>query len=238
MEKVCSRCSVVKPLEDFNKKASSKDGKCEACRDCMKAVKSTAYLRDREKLLPKMKAYRDANAEKVSATKKASRLKKHDEYRARERAAYYANRENILAKTKERRLFNLEKSLAAEKQVRSRLSEKRAAAQREYYSENREARNAYGAAYSRERRKTDPLFALSHTVRRRITIALSAKGYLKTSPTREMLGCDFQELHAHLESQFKDGVTHRPYNPPGECNHERGNAKTVPLHKPAAFVGG
>lgn len=173
----------------------------------MKAVKAAAYQRDKEKILPKMKAYREANAAAVSEGKKRSRLKKYEEYRSREAARYYANRLEILARTKERRDANRAAALAKEKATRERLSIKRAEAQRKYYAENKDARSAYKLEYDKARRKADPLYALAHLSRRRITIALSAQGYLKTSPTREMLGCDYEQLAAHLEAQFTEGMT-------------------------------
>ena len=173
----------------------------------MRAVKSAAYQRDKDRILPKMKAYRQENAEKVSETKKRSRLKKYAEYRAKEDARYYENRLEILAKTKAARDANRATALEKERLVRQRHSAKRAAAQRAYYAENRESRSAYKLEYDKGRRKADPLYALAHLSRRRVTIALSAQGYLKTSPTREMLGCDYEQLAAHLEAQFAEGMT-------------------------------
>ena len=205
--KTCSRCNQEKELAEFNKKASSKDGHCEACRECMKLVKREAYKRDHEKLLIQQKEYRDANKAKVSESKKRSRLKKYDEYRARENAAYHANREQILAAAKARRSANRGEWLKKERATYRRNAATRIASQKAYYLANKDSRNAYGLAYAKKRYASDPLYALGRLTRRRITLALSAQGYLKTSPTQAMLGCSYEELQRHLESQFHPGMT-------------------------------
>lgn len=205
--KTCTRCNQEKELAEFNKKASSKDGHCEACRECMKLVKRAAYQENRESILAQQKAYKEANREKVLQSQRATYYRYRDRILEENRTRYYENREARLAADKARRDANREEWLAKEKRTRERLAEKRAANQRSYYAANKEARAAYKLDYDKARRKRDPLFALAHTVRRRITIALSGKGFAKTSRTHEMLGCSFEHLFAHLESKFQPGMT-------------------------------
>lgn len=73
--------------------------------------------------------------------------------------------------------------------------------------EVRENNNARMREYQRRRMVEDPIYALSRRARTRTHHALRNAGYNKTSKTAEMLGCSFEELHAHLESQFVDGMS-------------------------------
>lgn len=61
--------------------------------------------------------------------------------------------------------------------------------------------------YEKNRRKADPLFALAGSVRSRIWHALARGGYKKVSSTADLLGCSFEELKAHLENQFTEGMS-------------------------------
>lgn len=205
--KTCSRCNQEKELAEFNKKASSKDGHCEACRECMKASKKEAYYRNHAHVKAQQRAYKEANREKVLQSQRDTYYRHRDRILEESKARYYENREARLAADKARRDANREEWLAKEKRTRERLAEKRAANQRAYYAANKDARAAYKLEYDKRRYKADPLFALGRLTRRRITIALSAQGYLKTSPTQAMLGCSYEELQRHLESQFQSGMT-------------------------------
>ena len=65
IRKKCSRCKVVKPLEDFNNSKSKPDGKHNNCRECCKKE----YRNNRHKYLEKRKLYREKNKESVSIRK-------------------------------------------------------------------------------------------------------------------------------------------------------------------------
>lgn len=58
-----------------------------------------------------------------------------------------------------------------------------------------------------ERKKLDPQYALSIRARNRIRRALNAIGWKKYSTTKELIGCSFEFLKEHIESQFKDGMS-------------------------------
>ena len=58
-----------------------------------------------------------------------------------------------------------------------------------------------------KRLQTDPLFKTTHTIRCCITGSLKGKGYTKRSRTYKLLGCSFEEFKAHIEKQFKPGMT-------------------------------
>ena len=62
-------------------------------------------------------------------------------------------------------------------------------------------------AYCRTRRKTDPQYAIRNNLRCRMNIALRAVGMKRDKPLEQLIGCTIQQLHAHLESLFTEGMT-------------------------------
>jgi hypothetical protein len=58
----------------------------------------------------------------------------------------------------------------------------------------------------REKTATNPQFAIGLRVRGRISKALKLVGAVKSKSTRELLGCSFEFLKQHIESQFRDGM--------------------------------
>ena len=61
--------------------------------------------------------------------------------------------------------------------------------------------------YEKNRKKIDPGFKLSKTLRSRIGSALSSIKAKKKMNTMSLTGCDINFLKKHLEKQFTDGMT-------------------------------
>jgi len=66
MLKQCSRCQVLKPLEDFYRKARNPDGRQRWCSQCAKTVKAN-YLANPENL-EKNRAYARKHREALLST--------------------------------------------------------------------------------------------------------------------------------------------------------------------------
>ena len=60
---------------------------------------------------------------------------------------------------------------------------------------------------ARERRATDPLFALKDRLRSRVSKSLKRKGFKKSTKTALMLGCTYEEFRAHIERLFLPGMS-------------------------------
>lgn len=60
---------------------------------------------------------------------------------------------------------------------------------------------------SRERRATDPLYALKRRLRCRIRASFRNRGFRKNSKTATMLGCTYEEFRAHIERLFLPGMS-------------------------------
>ena len=74
----------------------------------------------------------------------------------------------------------------------------------------------YGAVV-KQRRKDDPLFRLKHNTRTLVYYALKRNGYSKTSKTKYILGCSFEEFKNHIESQWESWMSWDNY---GKYNGE------------------
>ena len=68
-------------------------------------------------------------------------------------------------------------------------------------------RATYMQNYLKQRSLSDPIFAMACRLRVRTSVAIRKKGYSKTSKTKEMLGCSWEDLKYHLESKFNSGMT-------------------------------
>jgi hypothetical protein len=83
--------------------------------------------------------------------------------------------------------------------------------QKRLRSKHGKARNARSRSYRNEwkkqKRKTDPLFALKSRCSDRLRIFLKLTGRKKRGGVDAMLGCGYDKLCRHLESQFQPGMT-------------------------------
>lgn len=73
--------------------------------------------------------------------------------------------------------------------------------------------------YEKKRRRECPGFKLCHNLRTRISKCL--RGLIKSGGTLELLGCNIPELRAHLEKQFRPGMTWENYGPVWHVDHAR-----------------
>jgi 5-methylcytosine-specific restriction endonuclease McrA len=90
--KKCSHCKVEKPISEFNKNRSKKDGLQDQCRDCQK-ISNSKYL----SLHPeKLKAYYENNKPKVLEQMRVYREDNKDMIHRRKHLDYVRNKEKIL----------------------------------------------------------------------------------------------------------------------------------------------
>jgi len=121
---------------------------------------------------------------------------------------YLNNKEEILIKQKKYRDENKEKVKESSKKYRTNNFEKIKKEKKIYYQKNKEKIRERHRNYMRKRRKTDKMFKLKDNIRSLIKNSfLYSKNWGKTSKTQKILGCSFEELKRHLESQFQKGMT-------------------------------
>ena len=184
MEKKCTKCKEVKPLDGFNKHKKQKDGISLICKDCHRQY----YYANKKAYLERCKQYYKDNKDAILA-----RNKKYRE----------ANRDAILAQQKKYRESNKEYISEAKKKCYHAKKDKYLQMCSHYRKNNREKYNKR----FRERYNTDPLFRLTDNIRTLIRLSISNGGYSKKSRTCQILGCSFKEYYQHIESQFTDGMT-------------------------------
>lgn len=74
--KRCSKCGELKPLTAFYRQKNCRDGYRNDCKACFAARSKQWYRRNREHAIAQVKAWQQANPERVSATRAAARSRR------------------------------------------------------------------------------------------------------------------------------------------------------------------
>jgi predicted metalloprotease len=152
--KACTKCLVEKPLDDFHKRALSKDGLALICKSCKQEQDKSYRLKNAEVLATKSKIWRLDNAKDIAARKKKAYQQADPEVRAeRTRDRYLKNKEAICKRTAAYARENKEKVNAAKKIWRSANPEKAPEYQRNYRSKNAELAASKASAYSQKNKE-------------------------------------------------------------------------------------
>ena len=77
-------------------------------------------------------------------------------------------------------------------------------ANRDHYNEYQ---RKYQSVWEKHQRATNPAFKITKNMRNRLYQAVKAQGADKSRRTFELVGCGTEELMAHLEAQFTEGMT-------------------------------
>jgi len=205
--KKCSKCEIEKETTDFYKKKTCKDGFRSECKECTKLyldknkdkikeyrssynkserykeLSKIRYIINREENLERVKEYREKNKETLSIKKKLY---------------YEKNKEGILVKRKE-----YYESITSDEEVRKILREKSKINTKNYRDRNKE----FLSQKIKDKKKNDPLFRLSDSIRTLIWISINKMGYKKNSKTNNILGCSFEDFKSYIESQFNDDMS-------------------------------
>ena len=116
---------------------------------------------------------------------------------------YQNNSEKVKIRVSDYRKKNLGKLKQSKKLIYEKNKENILSANKKYRDENREKRNEY----VRERKLTDPIFKLKHSMNSRIRVFMKTKNITKKNKTFDIVGCSPEELKEHLENQFTEGMT-------------------------------
>lgn len=176
----CTVCEKEKPFCEFAKDKRGKYGRRSDCLLC-NCERSKKYQKNNaEKVLEKNRKYLEKNKEKIIQYRKDTR--KHTQELANKR---YKERP----------------------EVRQRIIED----VRKYRNnpKNKEKVRESVRNSNRKRRKNDPVFRLTMSLRRRMLFVLA--GARKAEKSMELIGCTCEQLKAHLESLFTRGMTWENY---------------------------
>jgi 5-methylcytosine-specific restriction endonuclease McrA len=97
--KTCTKCNETKPVAEFSKRRTRKDGLQPRCKVCRKAH----YEVNKDKVIARSKAYYEANKDKEMASRKAYHEANREKLLARMRAWQKANPDKINAYVAKRR---------------------------------------------------------------------------------------------------------------------------------------
>jgi hypothetical protein len=240
MSKVCRNCQETKPYELFSICRGAPDGHQSTCKVCAAAISKQRYHSKKEEIHTKTRAFKEQNRERVLAQKRQSHAKHKDEINARRRAKaaqipleekrqkYWYNQapEACSEARKKYRQKNREKILAQKAAYRARYRDTINAAQNKAYRTkpehfralNKKSFAKNGKKWAQQAialRRTDPQQKLAHNLRSRTRHAFHGK--LKATTTQALLGCTWEQARAHIEAQFKPGMswdnyTHRGWH--------------------------
>lgn len=190
--KNCFICKTQKSETEFYRDSSRLDGLANKCKSCDSVSRKQRIQKNFAQKAEYDKARRESNPESYAAYQ--------TEYRSR-------NAESIKKQRASYRQKNADKISESNKAWRSANYEESRGRQNQYYQDNRDRIVSRNSRYRTDRRKSDTLVYLADTVRRRIAHAFARQGYTKRSKTNDLVGCDWLTLSAHIESQFKDGMS-------------------------------
>lgn len=163
--------------------------------------------------------YRKQNAEKRReyARSEAEKARRRDHYRRvlKERNGHGPREIYVGDEAKRARARELyaaryrEKKLKKHKAWREANAEKLRAWHRENYAKNKAKILNKNKLRGRVRRATDPVYRVIANMRTAVGRFLT--GRVRAGRTMALIGCSREELRAHLESQFKDGMSWENY---------------------------
>ena len=138
------------------------------------------YQQNKDSILAKVKEYKKANPQV-------------------DKKSYEKNKDKRLQKQKEYAENNREKISRYKKEYQQKNKEKLNQISREYRAKNKDIINVK----IKDRIKTDPMFALTVSIRKNILKAFRKRMFEKNSSTKDIIGCSFEGLKQHLEKQFQ-----------------------------------
>jgi hypothetical protein len=180
------------------------------------------------------KEYREENKEKMKLYQKEYRQKNKEKIQIRKKVYCETNKQKLSETNKKYHQKNREEILKKQKIYRENNKQKLSEKQKAYFKSNNDARekklnrdreyakqNRHKINYKRkERKQIDNLFKLQCTIRSLISTSFKKNKFIKPTKTVLIIGCSFEELKQHLESQFESWMNwenHGLYN--GEFNY-------------------
>lgn len=120
---------------------------------------------------------------------------------------YNDNKVKHSIKNKDWRTNNHESIVERNKIWKKANPEKYKEIQNTYIKNNKDKIQNYRNTYNKDRKNNDPVYNLRCGLSRTISDTLREMKLTKKSKTCEILGCSFEELKNHLESQFESWMT-------------------------------
>ena len=195
LTKICTKCGVEKPLEEFSPNKEGRLGRHARCKQCRTKKETDRYSSD-----PK---YRELRRKSARDSLLALSLEDHELKKSKQREWRESHKEEINARNRE--LYRTDDTV--------RLA--CLAGRKRYYEENKDKVIANETRRQAGKRATDLNFRLRGTLRSRLIFAIKADQ--KVGSAIRDLGCSIEELKVYLESKFKLGMTWINWGKGREC---------------------
>lgn len=197
--RICTKCGIFKSWEEFTKAAGAYLGRSSRCRACAAAYAKQNRARINELSLaryhrlqaPKREAKERAKSERIGAADK--RCSKCCKVKPKTKFGPDKSRIDGL------RQYCRACKAAESRQYRERNPETSAKASADWAKKNPERRTAQRRTF-----QSKHTYRVMHAISTRIYLLLKGK---KSAKTQELIGYTAQELIAHLERQFSNGMS-------------------------------
>jgi len=209
--KICSKCNKNKKLEEFNKYKRSKDGKKSICKICQSEQSKLYYNKTSEyqksrKTDPSVLSPTAARIQEQKLLAKNNQKKCNQCDKIKDISAFHKNPQRfdgINSICAECRNYNLRQKYVKNDNYSEKLKNK----SQKYYYDNRKKCIKSSQEYKKTREKNDKLWLIKKRVKRRIYDIMRKENWEKTGEKDQYIGCTYEELKRHLESQFLPGMT-------------------------------
>jgi len=179
--KTCKICNIEKPLSEFY-------SGCNKCTNCVAAQK---------------KSYYESNKDKISEQKKLYYIEKKTEMAEKKKVYYENNKEHLKEYNKNNYYVNKE-GRAEYYQINKEIIVKK---RKIYKSTHKELVKAQRRKHTKKQMLTNVNYKLRKNIRGRINNAIINGFGKKSHKTTVLLGCDWNTVRMHLESQFVNGMS-------------------------------
>ena len=215
MSKTCTKCGVVKPLDDFHRDKRSPDGRRSDCKECVREYTRRHYEENRDKMRERNHRYHEENRDKVRERKHRHYEENRDKVREYKRRYYEENGD----KERERK-----------HRYREENRDKVRKCQRRYHEENRDILNQGNKIRQAQNTRTSNLLASKKGVPyspEEDALILTENGMTTYQKAIE-LGRTYHSVKArkqHLRARANQRET--PFGELETTTHERGTDATT-----------
>lgn len=186
IKKKCAGCGKIRPLTEYHKDNSKKDGLNVWCKDCYSSYRREYYLSHKKSIKSYSRKYHKEHASEIRKRQRRRYMDNIDKERERNRKWYSTNRERVIEHNREYR-----------KKHRERL----ARYARKYVRRNRKHLNEY----RRKKLENDEKYKIACNFRTRIYLIV--KGKSKSKKIADLLGCSIEKFRNSLADQFTEGMS-------------------------------
>lgn len=195
--KACNKCGECKPAtaEFWHRKQDGVMGLASRCKVCRVGESSQYYKTNAERIKEQVSRYAEANKDRIQ-----------EKQRARQKLYYMENKERIKAKNLAYVQANRMRVKENARRWYSKNSARVAETSKAWREKNAEKYREASNKREKERRASDPIFAIKKWARYTVAHALRRSGYAKESPAFHVVGCSATRLRQHIERQFLKGM--------------------------------